>query len=238
MDLPAVRQLADEGYPLVLIDRYIPDLSLDAVTMDNTAGAFLAVQHLAELGRRRVGYVGTDNMATSSIVERLAGYRWAVQVHGLADDGEALECSSLKRLLSWPIRDGDVAAARHNQEVLRRYLAGRGRPDAVYVCNDYVAFQVIEAADAVGLRVPEGLAVVGFDNVAAHDYDGPPLTTLEQPRLEIGRTAAGLVIERIKGGRQHPRRVNLATRLIVRGSSDAGTSSRLRVLSTRKGGAA
>jgi GntR family transcriptional regulator, arabinose operon transcriptional repressor len=224
MDLAGLRGLVAEGLPVVLIDRYVPDLAVDAVTMDNPSGAFLAVQHLVSLGRRRIGYIGTDNLGTSSIVERLAGYRWAMQAHGRQVDEDGLVCSALRRCLSWPLREADLPAARHNQEVLRRYLAGRRRPDAVYVCNDYLAFQVVEAAQALGLRVPEDLAVVGFDNVNSSDYAGPPLTTLEQPRLQIGRTAAALVLERLNGSRRQPRRINLATRLIVRQSSVAGAT--------------
>jgi DNA-binding LacI/PurR family transcriptional regulator len=223
MDLPGVRRLAADGFPIVLIDRYVPDLLVDAVTMDNLSGAFLAVQHLVSLGRTRIGYVGTDNLDTSSIVERLAGYRWAMQAHGREVEEDTLVCTSLRRCLSWPLREADLPAARHNQEVLRRYLAGRRRPDAVYVCNDYLAFQVVEAAQALGVRVPEDLAVVGFDNVNASDYAGPALTTLEQPRLHIGQRAASLVLERLGGSARarQPRRVNLATRLIVRASSVA-----------------
>ena len=75
--------MVDRGFPLVLIDRYVPDLAVDTVTMDNVSGGFQAVQHLAQLGYRRIGYVGTDNLGTSSIVERMAGYRWALEQYGL-----------------------------------------------------------------------------------------------------------------------------------------------------------
>jgi LacI family transcriptional regulator len=87
------------------------------------------------------------------------------------------------------------------------------------VCNDYVAFQVVQVAEALGMRVPEDLALVGHDNVAYTDYFAVPLTTVEQPRHEIGVTAAALLLERIHGRRTRLDRVVVSTRLIVRRSS-------------------
>lgn len=223
MDLTGVRALVHGGLPVVLIDRYIPDLAVDAVTMDNVAAAFLAVQHLATNGYVRIGYVGTDNLGTSSIVERMAGYRWAVREIGQALDDD-LVCSGIRRLLSWPIRLQDEGSARLNQEVLRRYLGRRGRPDAVFVCNDYVAFQVVEAAESLHLRIPDDLGVVGCDNVSYQDYYGVPLSTVEQPRHEIGATAATLLLDRLLGARTRVGRIAVAPRVIPRMSSEPAAS--------------
>src|SRR5207253_4335484 len=161
LDVPALRRLVERGFPLVLIDRFIPDLAVDAVTMDNVGGGFLAVQHLAELGYRRIGYVGTDNVATSSIVERMAGYRWALGQYGLQYDAD-LVCTDVRRLLDWPPREPDKE--QHNVQVLQAFLDRVDRPDSIFVCNDYVAFQVVQVAEALGLRIPDDLALVGFDN--------------------------------------------------------------------------
>jgi len=216
LDVPALRRLVERGFPLVLIDRFIPDLAVDAVTMDNVGGGFLAVQHLAELGYRRIGYVGTDNVGTSSIVERMAGYRWALGQYGLQYDAD-LVCTDVWRLLAWPPREPDKE--QHNAQVLQAFLDRVDRPDAIFVCNDYVAFQVVQVAEALGLRIPDDLALVGFDNVAYTDYFGVPLTTVEQHRHEIGATAASVLLERIAGRRTQQNRVVIATRLIVRRSS-------------------
>src|SRR5206468_1344041 len=125
------------GFPLVLIDRYIPDVAVDSVTMDNLGGAFQAVQHLAALGYRRIGYVGTKNVGTSSIVERMAGYRWALQELGMPYD-DNLVCAELERLLAWPSKE--PAKERANDQMLCEYLDRATRPQALFVCNDYVAF--------------------------------------------------------------------------------------------------
>lgn len=218
-------RLAAEAFPLVLIDRYLLDLPLDAVVADNIGGAFLAVRHLVDRGRARIGFVATRNLSTSSIAERQAGYRWALEQHGRASDSR-LVCTDLDRLFDWP---APGQAGERNRRRLREYLAGPGRPDAVFAVNDSVAFQVLEVAAEAGLGVPDDLAVVGFDNLAYPDYGGVPLTSVEQPRQEIGATAAHILLERIAGRRVPAGRVVLHTRLIVRSSSEgpaAGAGAR------------
>jgi LacI family transcriptional regulator len=218
LDLPWLRRLVDDDFPVVLVDRYVPDLAVDSVSVDNLSGAFMGVRHLASQGYQRIGYIGTQNVGTSSIVERMAGYRWAMAACGMPV-AEALMCASLHRLQGRRASATERVLGRHNQEVLRRYLGAAHRPDAVLVCNDYVAFQVVDMAMTLGLRIPDDLAIVGFDNVPAEDYDGVALTTLDQPRYAIGATAARLVIDRLAGRRTAPSRVVISTELIVRESS-------------------
>jgi DNA-binding LacI/PurR family transcriptional regulator len=219
MDVPALRRLIERGFPVVLIDRYIPDLAVDSVTMDNIGGGFLAVQHLAQQGYRRIGYVSTDNVATSSIVERMAGYHWAMQQYGLDCDADLI-CTDIRRLLAWPPREPDKQL--HNERVLRAFLDRPDRPEAIFVCNDYVAFEVVHVAEQLGLRVPDDLALVGFDNVSYTDYFGVPLTTVEQYRHEVGATAMSLLLDRMAGRRTRLSRTIISTRLIVRRSSGPG----------------
>jgi DNA-binding LacI/PurR family transcriptional regulator len=219
LDVPALRRLVERGFPLVLIDRYIPDLAVDTVTMDNIGGGFQAVQHLAQLGYRRIGFVGTDNIATSSIVERMAGYRWAMDQSRLVRDAD-LVCTEVRRLQAWPPREPDKEL--HNTRVLRAFLDRPDRPEAIFVCNDYVAFQVVQVAEQLGLGVPDDLALVGFDNVSYTDYFGVPLTTVEQQRHEIGATAMSLLLDRIAGRRTRLGRTIISTHLIVRRSSGSG----------------
>lgn len=220
-----LRELRAGGLPVVLVDRYLFDLNVDAVVADNIGGACQAVQHLVRAGRQRIGFVSTDNLGTSSIAERRAGYLLALEqlaVVGGHSSVEGPSCTSLHRLFTWPAPD--QTAARRNGVALAQYLGRPDRPDAVFAVNDMVAFQVLEAAAGLGLRVPDDLAVVGFDNLAYPDYAGVPLTTIEQPREAIGRVAAGLVIDGIAGRRTETARVVLATRLIVRQTSVAHPS--------------
>jgi DNA-binding LacI/PurR family transcriptional regulator len=215
-DVDLLHQLVSASVPIVFVDRYLVDLPVDAVVADNIGGALLAVRHLVAAGRRRIGFVSTRNVGTSSVAERQAGYRWALDQRGCPFDPR-LVCTGLDHLFHWPAAHS--REAQGNQEQLRRYLIEGGRPDAVFAVNDTVAFQVLEAAEVVGLQVPDDLAVVGFDNLAYPDYGGVPLTTVEQPRQELGATAARLLLERIDGRREGVMRITLSTRLIVRRSS-------------------
>ncbi len=203
-----------------MIDRYLLDLEVDAVVADNLGGAFHAVRHLVERGYRRIGFVATHNRSTSSISERYAGYRWVLELFGQRPE-DGLICNGMNRLFRWPAPDDRKAA--DNQDLLRRYLV-RERPDAIFAVNDTLACQVLEAAEREGLRVPDDLAIVGFDNLAFPDYAGASLTTVDQPRHEIGATAARLLGERIGGRSGGPVRIVLGTRLIVRGSSQTGAA--------------
>jgi DNA-binding LacI/PurR family transcriptional regulator len=216
LDVPALYQLFERGFPLVLLDRYFPGLAVDTVTMDNIGGAFLAVEHLVGQGYRRIGYVGTHNLGTSSIVERLAGYRWALDESGLPIEHDQIVTAL--SMTPWPVPDADVE--RHNQAILLAYLDRAGRPDAAFAVNDYVAFQLVQAAERLGLSVPDDLGVVGFDNMSCAEYFGPPLTTVEQKFEELGATAASLVLDRIDGRRTRLGRFVISTRLIVRRSSN------------------
>ncbi len=221
-DVPALRQLFDRGFPLVLIDRYFPGLAVDTVTMDNIGGGFIATQHLVDHGYRRIGYVGTNNLRTSSIVERLAGYRWALDACELQVESDQI-CTLLRPTL-WPVPDTELE--RHNQSALRAYLDRPERPDATFACNDYVAFQVVQAAEGLGIRIPDDLGIVGFDNLSCADYSGVSLTTVEQQFEELGATAASVLLDRISGLRTRLGRFVISTRLIVRRSSRRDSASR------------
>jgi DNA-binding LacI/PurR family transcriptional regulator len=214
-NVPLLRQLVADGLPLVLIDRYLHDLPVESVVADNMGGAYAAVTQLMAAGRERIGLVSTHNLGTSSIAERRAGYWWAMQQHGRTIDPR-LTCADLERVFSWPASDSPEA--NRNRQALHTYLSGDPRPDAVFAVTDTVAFQVLEAARVLGLAVPDDLAIVGFDNLAYPDYGGVPLTTVDQPRYQIGATAARILLERIHGRTERTERVVLATRLIVRGS--------------------
>ncbi len=208
--------LARNGYPVVLIDRYLPGSGIDAVTPDNVGGAYLAVTHLIELGHERIGFVSTDNLTTTSVFERYAGYQQALVAHGLELD-ENLELKTL------PVSAGLPAARRGAMDDLvseiARWLDRDDGPSAIFALHDVIAMYVFEAASVIGLRCPEDLAIVGFDDdpvAAAHVL---PLTTVAQPREDIGRRAAELLVDRLQGRSGHGGRIVLPSRLVTRRSS-------------------
>lgn len=196
----AIAQLHADGLPLVLVDRYLPTLETDYVGVDNLNGGYRATEHLLILGHRRIGFAHQriGGLTTSSVRERWQGYRQALQDYGQPYD-EALLFNT-----------ADKSA-----------ITGSRRPTAVFAVNDVSAMDILKAAQTLGLRVPEDLAVVGFDDLTLAAMTQPPLTTVAQPRTEVGVRAGHLLIDRIEGSAASPRRIVLPTHLVVRESCGA-----------------
>lgn len=207
--------LHDDGIPLVFIDRYPVGLEADAVLSDNLGGAYQAVSHLAELGHRRIAFVATNNVTTTSVAERLEGYRVALSEHDIPYLGDLVTTELAMTAFSAPPSGRAMEEARH---LIARFLE-QSRPTAVFALHDRVAFEVHMVAGSLGLRVPQDLSLVGFDDATAVHAALPALTSVEQPRDRIGRLAAGLLVDRIEGRRQEVARHVLPTHLIVRGST-------------------
>lgn len=207
--------LGDRGFPVVLIDRHLVGLAMDAVLPDNVGGAYAAVSHLAGLGHRRIAFVSTDNLTTTSVAERLQGYQQALAAHDIPID-DRLICAELPVTSRWP-REVTAGVKGHAARI-GRFLE-RQRPTAVFTLHDYLAADVLEAASDLGLRVPDELALASFDDDPPAALLPVPLTAVRQPREQMGRLAARLVVERIDGRRSETARIVLPTELVVRRSS-------------------
>jgi GntR family transcriptional regulator of arabinose operon len=217
-DPVAYRQLLDVGFPVVLIDRHIVGLSIDAVLPDNVGGAFVAVSHLIELGHRRIAFISSDNLTTTSVLERLQGYQQALRANDIPVDPELI----FTRLPAIPPEESDEdQVIEANARRIVRFLSSRPLPTAVFALHDRIAISVLAAATHLGLRVPEDLALVGFDDDPLAQTLHVPLTTIAQPRDQIGRTAARMISDRIEGRRTETARIVLPTQLVIRRSSGA-----------------
>lgn len=200
--LPAF--LAERGIPVVVGGRPTRGVGVDVVDVDNVQGALQAVRHLIALGRRRIVTVtGPLDMAPAQ--DRLAGYRSAL-VEARIDQDPALELPG----------DFDQTIARESVE---RFIAAGGRFDAVFAASDAMAVGAMAAIRRAGLRVPQDVAVVGFDDSALALFSDPPLSSVRQPIEEMGREMARAMLAQLGTPRQVPRSVVLATELVVRGSS-------------------
>ncbi len=206
----SIRQLQDDHFPVVLIDRYFPGLSIDFVGSDNVSGGYRATEHLLILGHRRIGFVFAkeETLQTTSAYERWQGYCKALQKYGVPYD-ETLVVPDFRKLQTG------------SQEGLVEFLQRPDRPSAIFAVNDYIALDVMQAAKAIHMRIPEDLAVVGFDDqeFAAHVH--PPLTTIVQQFIDIGSRAGTLLISRIEGNSGPPKHIELPTNLIIRESCGA-----------------
>lgn len=206
----AIWQLQEEHFPLVLIDRYYPDLRVDYVGPDNVNGGFRATEHLLILGHQRIGFCHThiETLHTTSVHDRWEGYRKALEEYGIGYDESLIVPNKL-------VSKAD--ALKSYVELLQR----PDRPSAIFAVNDLVALDILQAARLCNLRVPEDVALVGFDNLSFASHIHPPLTTVAQPLVDIGLRAGNLLINRIERQAGPPKHIELPTHLIVRESCGA-----------------
>jgi len=199
-----IRALQARQMPLVVVDRDIPDVVVDSVLIHNARGGWLATRHLIELGHRRIGCITGPSDVTPS-AERVIGYQQALQEAGIPVD-EAL------------IVRGDFQY-ESGYRAAQQLLALEDPPTAIFACNDLMAVGAISAAVELGFQVPAQLSVVGFDDIRLASFTNPPLTTVAQPKYEMGVVAMTMLLERMRERDMSPRRRLLDIRLVVRQST-------------------
>ena len=195
--------------PTVLVDREINDSSCDLVETAHLNGGLLAVRHLLMLGHRRIACIGGPIGVTSG-EQRIEGWRMA---H--TEASVALERVTSEETLLW--RGGFTCQGGY--EAMHAILRTEQPPSAIFVCNDLMAIGALRAAHEVGLRVPEDLSIVGFDDIELSSYTSPPLTTVAQPKERLGAMAVDMLLERVSGRRHEIRNVVLQPEFRVRSST-------------------
>lgn len=199
-------ELQEAGMPVVAIDRPLPQCPTDFVGVDNVRAASQMVEHLLQTGRRRIRHI-TLGGEGAPIWDRLEGYRRAIRATGAAVAPEELTISAAELETS---RIDEIAA-----ELLR----GPQPADAAFAVNDIVAWRLVHALRRVGIRIPEDMAVAGFDDIEAPTLHHPFLTTIRQPFEDMGRHAVAMVLRRIQSPREPLRHMLLGTSLIKRAST-------------------
>jgi DNA-binding LacI/PurR family transcriptional regulator len=195
--------------PLVLLGERIFGAPVDHVTMQNVEGARAATMHLLSLGRRRIAVVGpTDDREISTGSLRLRGYRDALAEMGV-DYDDTLRC----RAAPWHREQGALA--------IRKLIAAGTSFDAVFGFNDTLALGAIHELQVAGLRVPEDVAVIGWDALDDAKYSTPTLTTLDPGREKIAELAVDLLVERIahRGEPFTPQEIEVDFSIIARESA-------------------
>jgi DNA-binding LacI/PurR family transcriptional regulator len=203
-DDPLPDRIAAARIPTVVVGRPLRDTGVSFVDVDNRGGARSAVDHLVAGGRRVIATIGGPaDMVVAN--DRLAGYRDALADAGLAGDPTLEVVADFTQV-------GGAAA-------MDRLLAARPDIDAVFAASDLMAAGAMSVLDAAGRRVPDDVAIVGYDDSPVAATARPPLTSVRQPIEEMGQETARLLLDLVEGADRAPRRVILATELIRRASS-------------------
>jgi LacI family transcriptional regulator len=184
---PVLNRLREAGVPMIFIDRQPPaGFSADYVGTNNESAARIAVQHLIELGHRRIGLI-TNMDPASSVSERETGYQRALRTYGIGVDAALVQRDSV---------DEPIGV----ETVLDNFLSLPDPPTAIFCINDHLALQLHEVLTRRGIKVPGQLSIVGFDGLLRWVPGGGYLTTVEQDFYRMGQLAAELVIERMTIG--------------------------------------
>ncbi|MGG1312722.1 MULTISPECIES: LacI family DNA-binding transcriptional regulator [Cohnella] len=203
-NLDILTQLQERGVPFVMISRETFALAADTVVADDFVGGMLAARHLAELGHRRMAIL-SENLKVSSSRERIRGFK-----QGLLDMGV-------------PFDDADIVICEYRIEEGRRgaqeLLARADKPTAIFCCNDLLAIGAMQVARQLGVKVPDDLSIVGFDDTILASVTNPPLTTVAQPIEQMGKQAFQLLIHNLDNADAAKQRVVIRPELTVRQST-------------------
>lgn len=197
---PVIPSLLRDGIPFVSVGRH-PDEQINYVDVDNVNGARMAVEHLIQLGHRRIGTI-TGPLDMTSGQDRLQGYRQALAAHNLPIEEELI--------VEGDFREGGGVTG------MQRLLSAS--PSAVFVASDIMALGALKALREENLRVPQDISLVGFDDIPLASALEPPLTTVRQPVRRMGTLAVEMLLDLIEHPGAGPRRIVLPTQLVIRKS--------------------
>ncbi|MDX1940848.1 MAG: LacI family DNA-binding transcriptional regulator [Saprospiraceae bacterium] len=206
-DVNHLKELHEQGLPIVLFDRVSDEIHTHKVVTDNFKGAFQATEHLILSGRRRIAHL-TSSSFLYIAKERLAGYRAALEKHDIPFD---------ERLIYFS-KAFDSEYVRNSVEEL---LMLNPKPDAFFTASDRLALGCLEALHELNVKIPREIALIGFTNLRAAHLLSPALSTVCQPAFDMGKTAAGLLLDLIESKKKpiEFKTINLQTEIVIRKSS-------------------
>jgi LacI family transcriptional regulator len=207
---PAVRWLRHQRIPYVLVNRFSEEGLDPFVGSDDVTGARLATQHLISLGHVRIGHLAGQSTVSTGVLRR-RGFQMAMSEAGLSTKPEL-------QVESGFIEDGGIRG-------MEKLLALREPPTAVFAVTDAVAVGAYGVVRRTGLRIPEDVAIAGYNDIPLAGRLIPGLTTVHVPIHEFGSAAARVLLEQIESAHVTPRRVVFSPQLVVRGSTVAGTDA-------------
>lgn len=210
-EAPYLDEISARGIPLVMVDRMRTTRPFCSVSVDDVLGGRVAIEHLVEQGRTRVAFVGGPERI-GQVGDRLRGARQIWSELGLADED----------LVHLPTAGLTVAEGRVAGERLAG-ISARRRPTAAFCANDLLALGLLQQSIGSGRRVPDDLALVGFDDIDFAAAAAVPLTSVRRPRQELGRAAARLVLDEATNPDHRHDQATFVPELVVRASSAGRT---------------
>lgn len=204
--------------PAVFMDRPVPGLRLPCVTSRNHTGGVQAMQHLLELGHRRIAFLASPLLDLWPIAERFRAYEDTMRQAGL-QPAPPLVIGAREEFKVDAVQNSVREAYAREIAELTAILSRPDRPTAIFAMNDLMALLTLIAAAQVGLRVPRDLSVVGFDNLSLVEHFDPPLTTIAQDPMKIGAEAARRLLALIDGEPAEDILTLLPTHLVIRAST-------------------
>jgi DNA-binding LacI/PurR family transcriptional regulator len=203
-EYPLIQNLLQSNIDFVMIGRPLKNADrINYVNVDNVQAARQAVQHLLKVGRRRIAHIAGD-MSNADAIDRVTGYKEMLQAAGIPVD-EQLIVKGLFTQETGYLQMQQLL--RHSPDI-----------DGVFAGSDLIALGAIQAIQETGLRVPEDISVIGFDDLPMAKVSEPPLTTIYQPIAQKAEMATSLLMDVIEGREETPTRVSLTARLVIRES--------------------
>ncbi|MDD5600115.1 MAG: substrate-binding domain-containing protein [Victivallaceae bacterium] len=196
----------------MLIDRFFRDIETDYIITDNLAGAFDLVSYLISLGHKRIGLIGS--LGTTSGNDRLEGYKKALSRNGFIVDEDLILSLDPNKFASSQREPESGGYAE-----CKKLLNLKSPPTAIFASCDPLAYEAVRAVRDLGLKVPEDISVVGFDDLKFSAFIDVSLTTMAQPFRDIGKTAMRILLDKIEGKDKEIRQIILKPKLIVRKSA-------------------
>ncbi|QTH40419.1 GntR family transcriptional regulator [Cohnella sp. LGH] len=196
---------------IVTVHFYYPHLGIPYVIVDNLTGGYLATQHLLSLGHRRIGVILTGNSILEINQEfslRLQGYRLALSQRQIPFDSELVA-----------IMSGDHERVSMGNDGFRRLMSLDNRPTAIFATSDYKAFGAMNAAKELGMKVPQEISIIGYDDVKISEYTYPTLTTVNQNTYKLGQRAAEILLYEMKDGENRLLKDEIVPTLVQRDST-------------------
>lgn len=196
-----------KSIPVVSLERVLKDEITDAVIIDNKQSGYIATKHLLELGYRKLAHI-SGPLKFPMCIDRMQGYKRALSEYGIDIDNDM-------------IKNGDYSPLSGYNAMKELLIHGSSSVNAVFAANDQMAIGAIRAIRETGLRIPEDIAVIGFDNIFASSIITPSLSTINVPKYRMGSTAVEILIKKIMNPEESEKEiVTLSSNLVVRQSTD------------------